>query len=94
MKNPNAKQYRCSSPFTLGITIVHPITGNTLLKASLHIPVFPHIHPKAAKRNPESPIVGSLTCIGRKLASMATANDSTTAILFLMLQSTIRFTPR
>ena len=94
MKHPSVKQYRCSSPFTFGMAIVHPITGNALLKDSFHIPVFPHIHPNAAKRNPESPIVGSSTYIGNRLPIAATVKDSTAAILFLMLQSTSRFTPR
>lgn len=83
------KAYKCKSPFTFGMIMVQTMKGIALTKASFHLPVLPHIMPKAEKRNPESPMVEPSTYIGRKLAATATAKDSTTEILFLMLQSTI-----
>ena len=50
---------------TLGISIVMRMNGIAFLEASSHLPVLPHICPKAAKRNPESPIVVPSTYIGR-----------------------------
>lgn len=70
------------------------MNGIAFLAASFHLPVFPHMIPSAEKRNPDIPIVGSVTNMGRKLAATATTNERVTSILFFILQSTIRLMSR
>lgn len=79
---------------TFGISIVMRMNGIAFLETSSHLPVLPHMIPKTAKRNPESPIVESPTYIGRKLAATATMKAKSADILFLMPQSAIRLTAR
>ena len=74
--------------------MVQTMNGIAFTKASFHFPVLPHIIPKAPNKNPESPIVSPSTYIGRKLAPTATAKANHTDILLLILQRTIKFTPR
>ena len=74
--------------------MVKRMNGIAFLAASFHLPVFPHMIPSAEKRNPDSPIVGSVTNMGRKLAATAAENEMVTSLLFFILQSTIRFMSR
>lgn len=74
--------------------MVKRMNGIAFLTASFHLPVFPHMMPNAAKRNPDNPIVGSVTNMGRKLAATAVTNERVTSILFFILQSTIRLMSR
>lgn len=50
---------------TLFNIIVKRMNGRTVFVASKGLLVFPHMIPKEAKRKPDSPIVGSVTYIGR-----------------------------
>ena len=70
------------------------MNGIAFLAASFHLPVFPHMIPSAENRNPDIPIVGSVTNIGRKLAATAATNERVASILFFILQSTIRLMSR
>lgn len=70
------------------------MNGIAFLAATFHLPVFPHMIPSAENRNPDSPIVGSVTNMGRKLADTAATNERVTSILFFILQSTIRLMSR
>ena len=70
------------------------MNGIAFLAASFHLPVFPHMIPSAENRNPDIPIVGSVTNMGSKLAATAATNDRVTSILFFILQSTIRLMSR
>ena len=70
------------------------MNGIAFLAASFHLPVFPHMIPSTENRNPDIPIVGSVTNMGRKLAATAATNDRVTSILFFILQSTIRLMSR
>ena len=70
--------------------MVKRMNGIAFLAASFHLPVFPHMIPSAEKINPDNPIVGSVTNIGRKLAATAATKERVTSILFFILQSTIR----
>ena len=70
------------------------MNGIAFLEASFHLPVFPHMIPSAENRNPDIPIVGSVTNMGRKLAATAATNEMVTSILFFILQSTIRLMRR
>ena len=74
--------------------MVKRMNGIAFLAASLHLPVFPHMIPSAEKRNPDIPIVGSVTNMGRKLAATAATNERVTSTLFFILQSTIRLMSR
>ena len=74
--------------------MVKRMNGIAFLAASFHLPVFPQMIPSAEKRNPDNPIVGSVTNMGRKLAATAAANEMVTSILFFILQSTIRLMRR
>ena len=74
--------------------MVKRMNGIAFLAASFHLPVFPHMIPSAENRNPDIPIVGSVTNMGRKLAATAATNDMVTSILFFILQSTIRLMSR
>ena len=74
--------------------MVKRMNGIAFLAASFHLPVFPHMIPSAENRNPDIPIVGSVTNMGRKLAATAATNDRVTSILFFILQSTIRLMRR
>lgn len=74
--------------------MVNRMNGIAFLAASFHLPVFPHMIPSAENRNPDIPIVGSVTNMGRKLAATAATNDMVTSILFFILQSTIRLMSR
>ena len=74
--------------------MVKIMNGIAFLAASFHIPVFPHMIPSAENRNPDIPIVGSVTNMGRKLAATAATNERVTSILFFILQSTIRLMSR
>ena len=74
--------------------MVKRMNGIAFLAASFHLPVFPHMIPSAEKRNPDIPIVGSVTNMGRKLAATAAKKDRVTSILFFILQSTIRLMSR
>ena len=74
--------------------MVKRMNGIAFLAASFHMPVFPHMIPSAEKRNPDSPIVGSVTNMGRKLAATDATNERATSILFFILQSTIRLMSR
>ena len=74
--------------------MVKRMNGIAFLAATFHLPVFPHMIPSAEKRNPDIPIVGSVTNMGRKLAATATTNERVTSILFFILQSTIRLMRR
>ncbi len=76
------------------MSIVPRTNGITFLMASNHLPVFPHISPNELKRSPESPIVGSLTYIGKKLATIAMKREAIGRISFLMLHNTIRLMAR
>ena len=75
-------------------SMVNRMNGIAFLAASFHLPVFPHMIPSAENRNPDIPIVGSVTNMGRKLAATAATNDMVTSILFFILQSTIRLMSR
>ena len=68
--------------------------GMTVFTASFNLPTLPHMMPKAAKRNPDSPMVGSLTHVGRKLARAAMMKAGRTEILFLMLHNAKRLMAR
>ena len=70
------------------------MNGIAFLAASFHMPVFPHMIPSAENRNPDIPIVGSVTNMGRKLAATDATNERVTSILFFILQSTIRLMSR
>ena len=70
------------------------MNGIAFFAASFHLPVFPHMIPSAEKRNPDSPIVGSVTNMGRKLDATAATNERVTSILFFILQRTIRLMSR
>ena len=70
------------------------MNGIAFLAASFHLPVFPHMIPSAENRNPDIPIVGSVTNMGMKLAATAATNERVTSILFFILQSTIRLMRR
>lgn len=59
------KVYKWSNPLTLLKIIVKRMNGRAAFMASKGLLVFPHMMPKEAKRNPDSPIVGSVTYIGR-----------------------------
>lgn len=74
--------------------MVKRMNGIAFLVASFHLPVFPHMMPNAAKRNPDNPIVDSVTNMGRKLAATAATNERVASILFFILQSTIRLMSR
>lgn len=74
--------------------MVKRMNGIAFLAATFHLPVFPHMIPSAEKRNPDIPIVGSVTNMGRKLAATAATKDRVTSILFFILQSTIRLMSR
>lgn len=74
--------------------MVKIMNGIAFLAATFHLPVFPHMIPSAEKRNPDIPIVGSVTNMGRKLAATAATKDRVTSILFFILQSTIRLMSR
>ena len=74
--------------------MVKIMNGIAFLAASFHMPVFPHMIPSAENRNPDIPIVGSVTNMGRKLAATAATNERVTSILFFILQSTIRLISR
>ena len=78
----------------LGKNMVRRMKGMTVFAASFNLPILPHMMPKAAKRNPDSPMVGSLTHVGRKLARMAITKAGRTAILFLMFHNTMRLMAR
>ena len=75
-------------------SMVNRMNGIAFLAASFHLPVFPHMIPSAENRNPDIPIVGSVTNMGRKLAATAATNERVTSILFFILQSTIRLMRR
>lgn len=74
--------------------MVKRMNGIAFLVASFHLPVFPHMMPSAENRNPDIPIVGSVTNMGRKLDATAATNERVTSILFFILQSTIRLMSR
>ena len=74
--------------------MVKRMNGIAFLAASFHLPVFPHMIPSAENRNPDIPIVGSVTNMGMKLAATAATNERVTSILFFILQSTIRLMRR
>jgi hypothetical protein len=78
----------------LGKNMVRRMKGMTVFAASFNLCVSPHIMPKVAKRNPDSPMVGSLTHVGRKLARDAMMKAGRTAILFLMFHNTMRLMAR
>ena len=75
-------------------SMVKRMNGIAFLAATFHLPVFPHMMPNAEKRNPDNPIVCSVTNMGRKLAATAATNERVTSILFFILQSTIRLMSR
>ena len=64
--------------------MVKRMNGIAFLAASFHLPVFPHMMPNAEKRNPDNPIVGSVTNIGRKLAATAATNERVTSIYLIL----------
>lgn len=79
---------------TPGISIVQTTKGITLTKASLYLPVRPHINPNDAKRKPDNPMVGSCTYMGKKLTKTAIAKACSGRNLFLMFHNTMRLTAR
>lgn len=70
------------------------MNGIAFLVASFHLPVFPHMSPNEENKNPESPIVGALVYMGRKLANMAITKDGIGLSLFRMLHKTIKLIAR
>lgn len=78
----------------LGKNMVRRMKGMTVFAASFNLPTSPHMMPKTAKRNPDSPMVGSLTHVGRKLARAAMMKAGRTEILFLMLHNAKRLMAR
>lgn len=57
--------YRWSNPLTLFNIIVRRMNGRAAFIAPKGLSVLPHIMPNEAKRKPDSPIVGSVTYVGR-----------------------------
>ena len=74
--------------------MVKNMKGIAVLTASFHLPVSPHISPKAEKRKPDKPIVGSFVNVGRKLASVAITRDSINLILPFICHKTSKLMVR